>query len=477
MSTSEIRVTNIGAIQELTIPVKPGTVTVLTGPNGAGKSTAIEVVKTVATGQKGSLTPHDGKKSGQIRIPGCTIKIGGRLSKQGEPEQSFAIVEDGGGIAQLIDPGIKDPVAADKRRIQSLLAAAGAETDWAEIQEYLGEALFEEFHAGCKVTELVDVVAELKKFLQKKARTAESEVDTATGAIEAIGDIPEAVEVADIDALREQSTQATKQRDSLQSRFETQQETLKALEGFDVDLDDIRVGESLLESLQTQKTSLQKLLVDIQEQLQKVETQIEVKCGALETAKENARRFQSMKAAVKELVTEQQLQDATVAASEAAQSYETAVAAKQDAERHAANRAKLVSLKAKREQSEAAAAKCRELSDGATGLLSSAVSRFEGWSVNEDLRLCCEHTRGVIPFADLSPGERAIRAIQVRFQSFEPTNGEIPIAAIPQEVWESLDAANQSILRGWIAGSEIAVVTARAATDIEQKTLRVQELF
>ena len=91
------------------------------------------------------------------------------------------------------------------------------------------EALFEEFHAGCKVTELVDVVAELKKFLQKKARTAESEVDTATGAIEAIGDIPEAVEEADIDALREQSTQATKQRDSLQSRFETQQETLKAL--------------------------------------------------------------------------------------------------------------------------------------------------------------------------------------------------------------------------------------------------------
>ena len=477
MSTAEIRVTNIGAIQELTIPVKPGTVTVLTGPNGAGKSTAIEVVKTVATGQKGSLTPHDGKKSGQIRIPGCTIKIGGRLSKQGEPEQSFAIVEDGGGIAQLIDPGIKDPVAADKRRIQSLLAAAGAETDWSEIREYLGEALFEEFHAGCKVTELVDVVADLKKFLQKKARTAESEVDTATGAIEAIGDIPEAAEIPDVNELMDLSLQAGRKRENLQSRFDTQQETLKALEGFDVDLDEIRVDESQLESLQTQKSTLEKSIAEMQAQLSKVETQIEVKSGQITTARENARRFESMKAAVKDLVTEQQLQEATVAASEAAERYETAVAAKQDAERHTANRARLVSLKAKREQSEAAAAKCRELSDGATGLLSSAVSRFEGWSVDEDLRLCCEHTRGVIPFADLSPGERAIRAIQVRFHSFHPTDGEIPIAAIPQEVWESLDAANQNILRGWIAESEIAVVTARAATDIEQKTLRVQELF
>ena len=89
--------TNIGAIQELTIPVKPGTVTVLTGPNG-GQVDGHRSREDGRNGQKGSLTPHDGKKSGQIRIPGCTIKIGGRLSKQGEPEQSFAIVEDGAGL-------------------------------------------------------------------------------------------------------------------------------------------------------------------------------------------------------------------------------------------------------------------------------------------------------------------------------------------------------------------------------------------
>ena len=102
-----------------------------------------------------------------------------------------------------------------------------------------------------------------------------------------------------------------------------------------------------------------------------------------------------MKAAVKELVTEQQLQDATVAASEAAQSYETAVAAKQDAERHAANRAKLVSLKSEAGTIRSGGGKVSGVVGRCDGLLSSAVSRFEGWSVNEDLRLCCEHTRAL----------------------------------------------------------------------------------
>lgn len=474
--SSAIEVTNVGAIEKLTIPIEPGKVTVLTGPNGAGKSTALQVVKTVAGGGKGELTPRDGKKNGQIRFPGCTITVGARLSKKGDATESYAVIEDGSGIAQLIDPGIKDPQAADRRRIQSLLSAAGAVTNWAEIEEYLGCDLTEEFRAECKSTELVEVVSDLKKWLQKRARTAETAVDTCTGAIEQIGDVPQSAEIPNVDELRSLYTAKSQESRDLHTRFATQQEALKALESIESDVD-LQVSEAQLKSLVVQKQSLQASISQQQQRLAVLTSQIETHVQMMEKEKQQVARQQELRKQVEGLVSESQLQEATDAAAKASEAFEAAVSQKQIAEQVEANRAKLMRLKSEREQAEAVAERCRSLSDGAITLLSSAVAEFDGWSIDAEMRLCCEHSRGVIPYGDLSPGERAIRAIQVSMQGTESETGGVPIAAIPQDIWESLDAKNQKLIVQWAVQTGVAVVTAQAAKDESQKDIRVLELF
>ncbi|MEO2031793.1 MAG: hypothetical protein ABGZ35_06885, partial [Planctomycetaceae bacterium] len=94
----------------------------------------------------------------------------------------------------------------------------------------------------------------------------------------------------------------------------------------------------------------------------------------------------------------------------------------------------------------------------------------------EDSRLCVTHARGdQTPYGDLSPGERAILAIDaVLPKTFD--GDEIPVVALPQEIYESLDGANRSIFCDFVAERGFAAVTAEASqspnvTEIETHQL------
>ena len=57
------KISSVGAIKDIDIPIVPGTVVVLRGANGSGKSTVQEAIRMAATAgskTKGSLTPQDG---------------------------------------------------------------------------------------------------------------------------------------------------------------------------------------------------------------------------------------------------------------------------------------------------------------------------------------------------------------------------------------------------------------------------------
>lgn len=125
MDTVTIR--DIGPVTEAVIPVAPG-VTVLSGWNEAGKSTCIHAVAALA-GKDVQLSVRDGcsggSVAGRINGKGVTIKIGKRRSQTGELDADS--LESRLDLAALVEPGLKDTDAANRKRIKSLLTLTGAE--------------------------------------------------------------------------------------------------------------------------------------------------------------------------------------------------------------------------------------------------------------------------------------------------------------------------------------------------------------
>src|SRR6266404_4139136 len=122
LSAKAIEITNIGPITHLTIPVpKDGGVAILRGKNGAGKSNALEAVDTLLS-KRGEIQTRDGADSSTVSAFGATLRLSRRLSRTGELEVSS--LEGRFSLADLVDPQIKDPSAADGKRIKALIQLA-----------------------------------------------------------------------------------------------------------------------------------------------------------------------------------------------------------------------------------------------------------------------------------------------------------------------------------------------------------------
>lgn len=121
---AEIELNHVGPIEHLTIPCpKDGGVVVLKGRNGSGKSHALESVEAIysASSRKG-LRHKDGVPSGTIVGMGVTVRLGRQNTVRGKLDELVCESLEGRvDPSQLVDPGIKDPIKADARRLQSLI--------------------------------------------------------------------------------------------------------------------------------------------------------------------------------------------------------------------------------------------------------------------------------------------------------------------------------------------------------------------
>lgn len=129
MSTQsrEITITNLGPIDELTIKLPGPGVTVVIAPNGAGKTIALDALQGLAAGH-GRLPLRDGQTRGSVDGFGIHATI---TPKQTRVAGEFSLTNLEGRIdgGAFVNPGVADPVAADKRRIKSLVALMDVEAD------------------------------------------------------------------------------------------------------------------------------------------------------------------------------------------------------------------------------------------------------------------------------------------------------------------------------------------------------------
>ncbi len=178
-----IELENVGPIEALRIPLPPnGGVVVLSGRNGAGKSTALEATASALRG-KGQIPLRDGTLKGRVEVAGATIRIGKSTRRAGEAEVEH--LEGRFSVADLVDPGIKAPEAADAKRIKALVTLAGVKPTPELFAEVFGEDA-EQLPVDTYGDDLVAAADKAKRFWEEKARSAERLADTAIAKVAAL---------------------------------------------------------------------------------------------------------------------------------------------------------------------------------------------------------------------------------------------------------------------------------------------------
>lgn len=471
---------NIGAIVHVSIPApEEGGIVVFKGENGSGKSTALRTIESTL-GRKSKLTVRDGEAKGSASFGGIKLTLGTRMGLTGE-----AVVTSLEGkldITDLVDPGLKDEVAADAKRIRALLSLSGAKADPELFFELFGGE--DEFNAICpdvsEADDLVDLAATVKRKAEAESRRIEAQAEKKAQAAatqrQMAGEVgPEANDdpnelQADLEAclslltkLHEQQAAAVKAA-SLNQQAQRELDLIKSTDGPTyTELN--KLADTAGEESRATFTALD----HCRKALQQAEHEHKQALSAFQLARAKA------DAKVKEdgltLKWQQQLSAAVPSAPDASE----LAAARQDVDacRKAIETAAVArAAKAKLTAAEAIQAEANELTAQALRLRNAAVATENVLSEAVAKLGCSLRVYGgrlvtktkrkeQTLFSDLSHGERYKQAIPIvaHVLKDEPR----PVVTLEQEAFEALDPANRDYVRGLFLEHGILCYTALAA--------------
>lgn len=216
MKNQGIDLAGVAAIPEerpFHIPIVPG-FTVLTGENGEGKSETLDAVQALVSGE-GSLSVNRSSLAGYVRGLGVEITVGRQTRRSGE-----LVVKSLRGLnpMEVVDPGIKDPVAADGQRIRVLSKLVGAQLthdDFARLLPGGADELREIVtHKTLAVEGAPEMAGAFERDFQLAARTAEEEAKVQEGRAEGLRQSNENV---DLEGACDEAELATARESALRS--------------------------------------------------------------------------------------------------------------------------------------------------------------------------------------------------------------------------------------------------------------------
>lgn len=477
-----IDIKNVGPITHVSIPLpEGGGVVVFRGRNGLGKSTALEAIEALA-GQKRRLSVRDGEVSGSIEGLGARVTVGKSSRRTGELEvQSL----DGKlSVAELVEPGIADPIAADAKRIKALVQLAGVSSS-VELfrdklchsdaeKEILGKALSKRV---AEATDLVAMADAVKRDIEAAARDAEQEVSVLRGRVDGLRKSVAGVAVdgpSPEDAQRELEQAVATQAEVkaiLGENVRREAARSKAAEQLrSVDAKKQRADvEQAKASVTMARTTLDGLLAE----KQKLAEQVSV------NAKATASMEHSLSRATSELQFATQAVEQTAAYEQAIATASECVAPPTSAEDAAAKveaarellassvlRKKAAAVEVEAVQIEKGlgeltkrAATLRTFASKTDSVLTDAVSRAGSPLYVYGGRLMAKSDRKIpVAYADLSHGERWKLAIDVAVESL----GKDGLIVIPQTAWEGLDPDNRLAVTEHCKSVGVVAVTAES---------------
>lgn len=481
-----IVIEDVGPVERVAIPLPPGGgLVVLRGANGAGKSESLEAINGLLGNDpaRKALRPRDGAKKGSIVGCGVTITVGRQNRVGGELE--VAALDDKLDIGALVDPGIKDPAAADRRRLQALIRVSMTSADpdlFASLSpEPLGDVVPAEV---LDKKDLIEQAGGIKRAFEKKARDAEEQVELIqrkeSVLLESVKDVDLTGE-SDEASLRAEYERASRAVTEIETRIDDADKAAQAASNARLQLErakesykgpsvtqaelDVRGAEADEQVASAKVRRLEEELNQAKADYQASRSATAIKRQSLDAARQHestiASWTETVEASIPPCPTSVDLAAANEvlsAARTALQQGEVVRRAKSKLTEAKTLRATVNSLSQKSESWRSAAA-------GVDGVLSGIVEELGSpISVGEDdkgdTRLTVNHPRrGLMFFADLSVGEKWALALPIAIKAV----GDGGVIVIPQEAYEGLDPTNRGLLARLLKGSNVTAITALPA--------------
>lgn len=457
---SETTISNVGPIESISIPVpEGGGVVVFRGRNGSGKSIALAAIDSAVTG-KGRVPVRDGQLKGEVEAHGITMTIGRSTRRKGEAEVHS--LEGKLSIADLVDPGIKDPEAADAARIKSLVNLLGPGPN-ADLFDTGGVELTP---ATLDATDLVDMASRVKRELEAKAREYEAAAENAQREActseATIGDDDPAwaKPVEEADGAMEQ---AMLERAELSGRAMAAIQASKRADKAREQLTMIGTGPTV-----TEATAERDKAIDAVHEAEKelaLTSSYAANCDRLlDNATEAHTIIEGCRLDMKEAEEAATITDNQIAEAESAVETARAASIKAASGRRAKTWTdRMQSHLATQLDNEAKAETMRDAARDTDEVLSRVIRdagcHLSVTPINQRMRLVTDTDRGVTPFGELSPGERWRIALDIAAQAL----GEGGELTIPQEAWESLDPENRRAIAEHVQRLGIVAYTAECS--------------
>lgn len=476
-----IEITDVGAIKHVSIPIpEDGGFVVLRGTHGVGKSTALRVTESLASGN-GTLEKRDGSIEGKVSGFGASMTVKKVVRRSGQPEIAVDSLVGRLSLADIVDPHIKDPAAADAYRIKALLEIAGAKPDAADFHEIVGGT--HEFYrivGDVPATSAVELAAKVKRAVEKSAREVEASADKAAGEAAAFRKESagfEGVELRDPaelqadleDAIRREST--IKANAAQASRNDNERKAARmglgaakaAYTGPTVDeAEGVLADTSAAVRAASQKVAqLTKELVEAQQAEAEAERAEELAEHALLRAKGHESDMAAWQATLDApgiaAPTEGELAGAAEAVAIARREIEQQTLARKAraAEQSAAT------AEAQAKQHREKAAKLRDASGKTDDVLTGMVAKLDCPLRVKDGRLVLTTDRGEELFADLSDGERYALAFDIAIPRLPPTG----LLTLSQAAYGELAPAARRELNAKLKARGAVCLTAAVSDD------------
>jgi tetratricopeptide (TPR) repeat protein len=474
----------------------PG-INILQAANGRGKTIWLAALAALARGE-GRLPLNDQAKKGRVEGFGGLITVGAATRHLQEFELDN--LEGKLSLSQLVDPGLKTALAADRKRIEALVALTGTK---AKLDTFANHRLFQNVSfstiVGTKAaacTDLCEMAERIAKDYHKAARDQEElakKFTSEAAGLEAANEGVELLGPCDDDALQAEyraalqeqarvdeqlkvANEAARHRNDAQERMKeaknsyagpTVPEAEARRDTARINLDEAVTHrqnlEAALKAAKDREESMRRIfdeagrvLVDANRVQQVIEACDDlIRQGAIAPPSVSAitAAADKVKATKEAVLTGQRIRQAKA-------NVEAAAKRREDAQKH-------------KEQAE----RMREAAKAVDQVLSESIQnpylfvesvRVE--KANEtvyEARLMAKHpTRGSVPYDELSAGERWKIAIDLAAD----TVGEGGLIVIDQEGWEGIDVFERPKLQEHCLARQLIVATAEATRDVNDGT-------
>lgn len=479
----DLQISDVGPIESLTIPLPDGGgVVVLRGRNGAGKTHALAAIGTLL-GSKSRPPSRDGSLGAVVEGLGARLTVARRATRSGEIEIAHLEGED---PSLLVDPGLKDAGAADAERIRALLRLARAEVDPLAFASLVGgETEFRELcrESTLQATDVPAMAGAVKRDFEAAARKSENEAENlhsraqgvASTLADLLGDtgktaILDGVTLAQARLEHEKAIRVLERAESTQvsarKRIEAAAEARVALE----EMGDAGTKESI-EGTEAETVEIGTEIRRLRSELQAAEARAQQAEQELHRQKQAARQREALERSIEAAADARKipaeeledLRERTIATNELverASILERSAGLREDANR-LATQATAAAMRGA-ELRQAARATETVVTEAVSGVCGDDLSIREG-------RLMVRVGRGLIPFAELSQGERWRKSLDIAVSAV----GASGLLVVRQEAWEGLDPENRKAVAEHAKTLGTVIVTAESDDgEIRAETLR-----